>query len=242
MFHTTMYLSLAAASFFVLALGLTAFVAQAPSAGAWTSMQYQWVIHYSGDAFRNYDNTEGQPWSTHVDWPVRYLFRENAEVDDIKDMLDGCSGNGGPTINPCLGDDGGAKSHYYDDASGVYEDKDSGIKQGLTCEYWDYHMRVYANDVNDWNYNDDWGYWVVATVHRDYEDPGVFTWECTGDYESTESDESFWSARIAAVDTWDMLHTYPTASFWMMNNENGQMDASHYLESNGWGIAVEWAN
>ncbi len=52
-------------------------------------------------------------------------------------------------------------------------------------------MRFYAQSGEDRNYNPTYGYYVVATLHRDSEGIG-----CTNMYESFESDEDWWLDRI----------------------------------------------
>lgn len=100
-------------------------------------------------------------------------------------------------------------------------------------------MRFYANDVNDYNYNDDWGYWLVASNHRDYEFTGGWG-GCSSKYYSRETDEDFWNSRIITFNglqspSWSIN----TNTMALVNAETGRWaDTTHYVESNGYGSIV----
>jgi len=212
----------------------------APEARAWTSSNYAYIVHSGGDKFVNYDNTGNPGYSTTVDWPVRFLFRENAEIDKVKNRLDGC-GSDPAYASDQICSSGGAMHHRADDGSGEFYDQDSGKKRGSNCNSsnWDQHMRFYANPANDWNYNVDWGFWMVSSNHRDYEWTGGITF-CSSSYQSVESDETFWNSRVITFNglqspSWSIN----TNTLSMVNAETARWaDSNHYVESNGYGSII----
>jgi hypothetical protein len=155
-------------------------------------------LSVSSDTIYNWDFDSSSPSSTSVDWGVRFIFKSNAAIDYIKNRLDGVGSD--PYISPYLDDNGGQKYAYVDDGPEggidfVY-DNDSGIKEGPSCDVgWDWgHMRLYVRTSSDSNYNIQWGYYVIATNHRDFENGA-----CSPQYHSYESDESDWNGRLNAV-------------------------------------------
>ena len=126
-----------------------------------------------------------------MDWSMRFVFGDNAEIDKVKDHLDG-EGND-PSISPELDDSGSSKDAWvYDGINQTddYWDSDGGIKEGNNCDY-DRHMRFYAQSGEDRNYNSTWEYYIVASLH--YEDHG---WNCEDKFWSWELDEDWWIDRI----------------------------------------------
>ena len=133
-----------------------------------------------------------------MDWALRFVFGENAEIDKVKDRIDGEGGD--PTISPALDSSGSGKKAWVDDGTqqtGSSWDSDAGIKEGNNCGY-DDHMRFYAQSGEDRNYNVQWEYYIVASVH--HEDHG---WGCPDYFWSWELDEDWWVSRINSYLTAD---------------------------------------
>lgn len=194
----------------------------------------QFIVGSNGDFFYTWDFLSTNPFSyTNVDWGSRFFFIQNAEIDKVKNILDGI---GTPSISPTLGSSGGAMFAFLHDgpeqgASSNW-DQDSGIKQGLWCS-WDHHMRFYARTTTDRNYDVAVGYYIMGTNHRDYE-LGI----CTHTYTSYESDEDWWKSRIDANTSWI------TADSWYnFSNGNGNVASdigggNHSYASDGWPVTV----
>ncbi len=57
---------------------------------AWFASNLAQVSAGSGDWWYNYDFNSRSVYAANVDWPIRYLFVGYAEVDNVKDRIDGC--------------------------------------------------------------------------------------------------------------------------------------------------------
>ena len=194
-----------------------------------TDYVWNWDLIETGDDVANMDDK--------VDWRMRFVFKNNAEVDRVKHRLDGVGLD--PRINPSLPAKWGATQYaHIDDGhehSGSYWDGDAGIKNGALCR-WNYgHMRLYA--IEDQNYNPTLGYYVVASIHQDYEG-----FSCDNEFESFESDEDWWIDRIEdnlGEDTDYDWEVTDNATSWR-NNVIGKAPIGdvHTYESDGWGAEV----
>lgn len=180
--------------------------------------------------FRGYDETD----NTEVDWPARFLFRQNAEIDKVKNALDGCGGD--PTISPQVCNGGSAKHFIFWDAGYSLWDDDGGKKQSNSCTSGSQHIRLYANPANvspyDRNWNSVWGYYIFGTVHKDYE--GGSGGSCTTFY-SAEGEEGWWVQRILDnLGSWSQQSN----SYNWFNGDAGHWDLEdgywHWTQSNGW--------
>ena len=143
----------------VAAAGLT--VQLEAMAGYWDATNLDIVTRLE-DSMRNYDFTTQSVSSSNCDFPVTMLFKNGAEIDQVKNayVLHGW-------VLP-----GGSKNGRLNDGGRWVWDTDKGVKTiGWTrcC-----HMRLYA-DSDDHMYNTDWGYYIFGTTHYDYEegDPDV---------------------------------------------------------------------
>lgn len=228
----------------LMTLSVAHIVRPSRQAEAWTTQNFSWVFAPNSlDRFMNYDG--GNPgYSTNVDWPVRYLWKGNAEIDKVKDRIDGCGGD--PTLFDQRCSSGGPISlHMVVTGPGDFYDSDNGKKAGNSCS-WDQHMRLYADPGQDRNYNQTWGFYIVSTSHRDYEWLGT-SWFCSNTYTSTEGnttypDESeyYWNTRIIYINTF-VSDDYGilTNSQYLANPETYRWaDGSHLVESNGYGSII----
>lgn len=101
------------------------------------------VIAYAGDSWENYDFTSPTWDANGVDWPLRFVFYNNAEVDYVKNKIDGC--NGDPSISPTICNTLASAQYFwtYDtsDSGGnptswLGYDADSGLKQTIGCSWY----------------------------------------------------------------------------------------------------------
>ena len=227
-------LAVVSAAYLISAVTLNIFTA--PGTQAQETDTLGWIDSFEGDGFYNFDFKSSSAVSTNVDWPLRFIFNDNAEIDKVKDKIDGCGGD--PTISPEACSSGSIQGFYYDDgAQFPYTgwDGDGGKKQANYCLYGANHIRLYANDTVDRNYNSIWGYYIFGTVHLDYEGGG--TYNCT-EYYSTETQETWWRNRFSSSLGWD---TASSKSFY--NYDAGHWDEygghDHYTASSGYGSFVE---
>ncbi|MGH9614744.1 MAG: hypothetical protein ACRD4P_16880 [Bryobacteraceae bacterium] len=227
----------------IAAVALGAIIRSTTPVEAWTSNTYQWVTEpNSGQKFMNHDNTAEPGWSTNVDWPIRFLFRQNATVNKVKNRLDGCGSDPSYTVDQVCAKGGDMHEQFITNTN--FYDVDGGKKRGKSCASpLDEHMRFYAYAAGyDYNWNPTWGQWIVGSNHRDYEwvldDP--ISWSCSTQYQSVEVDEDWWNQRIITFNglispAWGIN----TNTLQMLNAEGPMWgDANHYVASNGWGSIV----
>ena len=193
---------------------------------------YVWNWDFNGKAL-NVDS---------VDWGMRFLFYNNADVDEVKDRLDGVSAD--PRITPFLNGTGWFQYAAMDDdpnINAIEWDRDSGIKDHPGCDWNWGHMRVYATGSGDRNFNTTWGYYVVATIHQDHEN----LYNCDDMYRSYESHEGQWISRIEdnlGSDSGYNWTVYDDGIFWD-NDVSGILEIGtgsehHWYQSDGWGVRV----
>jgi hypothetical protein len=171
---------------------------------------------------------------------MRYIFHNHADIDYIKHRLDG-DGND-PAITPELGDRGWFQYAYMDDSENESDfewDRDRGIKNNPGC-VWNYlHIRLYAVGSGDRNYNTNYGYYVVASSHRDHEGGG----NCQDRYTSYEEDEDWLIDRIEdhLGPSSDYNWTVQDPGLYWSNAVTGAPDIGegvHHYESNGRGVNI----
>ncbi len=205
-------------------LGFTWAQDRSQGASAWTAGGFFGLVSAgSADAWYNYDFKTQSAEASNVDWPIRYLFAADAEVDKVKNTIDGCGGD--PTINPCLGDHVVHEAKFRGRENGYwYWDGDGGRKQGLSCQL-DQHIRVYALSSTDRNWDPELGYYILGSVHKDYEGG-----ECDDLFYSAEGEQGWWDTRIAGISGWTV---HANISYWS-NFENARWaDSTHWVHSDG---------
>lgn len=216
-----------------LVLGFAQLASSAQPAHANTTTTLTWITAPGSDGFWNFDFRNTSVNANDVDWPLRFLFRQNAEIDKVKDALGGCAS---PIYLPFVCVTSGSQNHLQFNDNGYLQwDEDGGIKQGNTCAaVGSQHMRIYANPANvfpyDRNMNGTWGYYVFASVHKDYEGgSGGF---CT-QYFSAEGEEGWWIQRMLDNLPW----TQQSNSYNWVNADAGHWDLVgghwHWTQSNG---------
>jgi hypothetical protein len=131
------------------------------------------MVHVNNDQLRNYDFTSESVSASNVDWPVNLFFWNNANVAKVKLWI--------PIGDPMYG-------RYAESGGGFVWDSDRGSKSGecvgiSTSPTTVYHYRVYGR-MYDLNF----GYFVFATSHIDYNECGIpFVSKWTGKSEDAES-------------------------------------------------------
>ncbi len=185
----------------------------ASSARAWYTSNLTILSVYE-DSFRNYDFESTTVSAYNVDWPVNFVFFNNAEVDKVK------YGTGWTAW-------GSTMYGRLNDGYGWVWDGDRGGKGSWDCYGSSVnHFRTYA-DADDRLYNAAWGYWTFATTHRDYNECGG------GDKYSGNSEyaESLLANRAREVwgwfNVWEDIH-------WYHNYEPSRFVGSHWWWNNGY--------
>ena len=209
------------------------------------SDSYGTITLGSTDTIYNWDFNSSSVESDNVDWGLRFIFWDNAEVDYVKDRLDG-EGND-PEIDPELDSlKKGAKYAYVDDGpeEGLWSnfiDTDRGIKDWPGCEFNWGHMRVYARTETDKNYSAGWGYYVVASTHVDMETASD---DCIREYRSEEVDEDKWVDRIEdhlsdSPYNWDVDGYIDFGNESSLVNTAADDENEQWYQSNGYGRTVQ---
>ena len=200
-------------------------------------------ISFAGnDSVYNWDfRTSGGAVSNNVDWGMRFIFADDADVEYVRDRLDG-DGND-PSITPELGGVGSNMKARLKDGSYWLWNFDGGMKNYPGCVLNYGHMRIYARS-NDSMWNNDLGYYVVATLHRDKET--VKPWGCSKLYVGYESSENWWVSRIQSSDLTESPYNW-TIDSTELNWENAAdytdisapgSDVPHWYQSDGYGPIV----
>ena len=115
-----------------LSITLSGLMLDEAKAGASTAPagSYHLIALSGGDSVWNWDFRSGNAASTNVDWGMRFIFAENAEIDKVKDRLDGHRGD--LAIDPPLSSQGGWKYAWVDDST-----ERGGSNPRMTRTKWD---------------------------------------------------------------------------------------------------------
>ena len=145
----------------------------------------------------NWDYRTKSASRTNVDWGMRYLFKDNASVNHVKQRLNGDHNN--PNIVPRLSNfwgDGSTKHAHMKDGSRAGWASDGGIKDFPHCRWNSLHLRVYANGSGGRQYNQEYGYYVIASSHKDHESFWNRFRSCNNKYSSLEYHEDWLIDRV----------------------------------------------
>ncbi len=130
-----------------------------PAAQAWEASGDKFrVIEVGTDKFYNYDNTTKDnlpPQGDEVDNALTMVFIDNATSVKVRNKL---TSNGYP-------DSGGNMHERLNDEGSWAWDSDAGRKGSDTCD--NYHIRIYADPADGDSYTPAWGYYVLASTHKD---------------------------------------------------------------------------
>jgi len=222
--------------------------------------RFYWMTWYN-DYWYNWDFESQSAGRTNVDWPVNVIFTNNAWISKVKNAylnLRDAQGRQKWFQNKSTGGTcGGTMWMYLNDASpatGAHWDRDDGIKGGYLnpggykCVpgggEWSIHFRLYADNPdqggNDMmGYNTQWGYWVLASSHFDYDECN-YPWDpiCNPRHGWTETAEGWigndainiWGSGAVTWNAWGFLNDqgWPT----------GYYAGNHYVNNNGWATQV----
>lgn len=169
-------------------------------------------------------------YSREVDWPVTFIFRNDASINKVKQGL-GSSALGSDkldssgskmflslsdSLNQALqyGDHGSVEQHrWWDEDGGVKEVKCSGLPQTRSVTN---HIRLYADSRgstpgtrDDRLYNPYWGFYVLGTTHKDVLECNPFGGTWFGKSEAAENHiadlaKRVWGAGGVAEDGYNM--------------------------------------
>lgn len=189
------------------------------------------ILSVGNDRFYNYDHLGESAKRTNVDWPLTVVFINNATIDKTKSKVeswseefDGSSTNG---MHLLMSNNSGDTWKW---------DKDKGKKTpscpGTKLPGRDYspHYRVYAteNGGRESLYNTTWGYWNVASTHRDW-------YECGGNtrFEYPEAVENL------LINEVDEDTTVSRDKWWFYNQEPHREEGNHIWSGNGYASSVK---
>lgn len=123
------------------------------------------ILVVEDDEFMNYDYLSKSASGTNVDWPVTVLFIGNANIDRSKSYMDSWSNQFEYTSNQSM-------YLYMKDrfTDPMTWDVDNGKKTPLCPAPGQSspHYRMYGIGSAERLYNPYFGFWVMATTHRDY--------------------------------------------------------------------------
>jgi hypothetical protein len=206
-------------------MSLTFLSPSAPANAATAAAGNLVVLRMGNDRFLNYDFLSEHEARNNVDWTMTVIFYDNATIDRsksrVEDWGDDFDDNSSNSMHALL-------SNYYDDE--WRWDGDRGKKTpacpGTLLRGRDYspHYRVYSTENGDREslYNTTWGYWNVASTHRDW-------YECGGNdyYERPEAIENH---LIEEVDE----NTATRNDVWTFHNyEAFREEGNHLWTGNG---------
>jgi hypothetical protein len=189
----------------------------APSARAATSNNLTPIDMGYGDSIWNFDFTQVPGSYLHVDWAVSLLFYNNAEIDKVKNIVDGKYWMFGSTQHA-----------YMNDGSGGSYDGDAGKKTDTpSCLGSTRHFRIYAPSSTDRMYNPSFGYYVFATTHYDHHEL------CNAWFDDSEGTEH---------DLYNQFNGKGYASYydwgWFYNREQNRVESDHHWNNDGYATYV----
>lgn len=139
--------------------------------------------------------------ASQIDWAVHLVYTQNATVNKVKNQIrnnyigDSYNGPGSPKF-----------WEYYEQTANPPHpvvDSDSGISEGNCFQT---HVRFYASPITDsLGYDQDWGYYVIATAHRDKNhvsgcpNADQFGWSEGAAAEITSDDGSWFSSETITL-------------------------------------------
>lgn len=182
------------------------------------------------DRFRNWDYESERLSKCNIDWPVDFLFWNNAEVTKIKSAMEPL-GYGNDCPPNCV-----SPMHTkMDDGDGWVWDEDKGVKNSSgpdACVGDVEHVRLYAVDGDDRMYNLDWGYYVLGTAHIDHNEVCSGSWSGrseTAEHRIAEDLRGSECFPAVAEDWGDFYNDVTTHT----------ADDGHRLENDGYATAVD---
>lgn len=237
-------LVLAAAAYLLFAAIILGLDGRTTSASTVPQNKHHFVWMPGGDDYVfNWDYRSRSNVRTNVDWGMRFIYKENATIDKVKDKLDGKDNN--PSITPKLDARFGRPMHARiedDDYQHRDWDSDQGKKNNNHCGWNWGHSRFYSTGPSHYNQDDSLGHYIVATIHADLEKGGNL--ECEERFRSYESDERKWVDRIednlrGSPYNWSISGSFNWKNAMPTTDISGHgIDEEHSYQSNGYGRIV----
>lgn len=183
------------------------------------------ILAVDEDEFMNYDYLSKSASGSNVDWPVTVLFIGNASIDRAKSRMEDWSTQF----------EYGSNQSMYLPIKDVFTnpmtwDQDNGKKTpicpgpGISSP----HFRAYAVGANHRMYNAYWGYWVLATTHRDYN-------ECATGKRHAQSEQT----EDLLINEVDENTTVQRDIYNFANYERLRDEGNHRWENNGYASTVK---
>lgn len=198
----------------------------APTQASTAASLTQITVYPSGDSFYNYDFINHGAAYNNVDWGLDMLFWGGANITKVKSIYTGYP-------NYLLTAPSSSQmSAYINDGLGLTWDDDNGVKYPLCPSYQDTspHMRVYAIPGQDYNYNDSWGYYVLGSTHRDWQECWVGT-----QYGWSEDQEINFKSMAQAAGYTNTAHDFMSWN----NLQWSYWEGNHYWQVDGYASSVQ---
>jgi hypothetical protein len=171
------------------------------------------------DSIYNYDFASQSVSASNVDWAVSLLFRNNSEINKIKNILSGSYWIGGTVASPM---------NFYLNDTGSWEwDSDSGMKTDTpSCLGSTRHYRIYAPSSTDRFYNPTFGYYVFATTHQDHHEA------CDAWFDDSEGTEQDIANKMSGMG-YSVQYDYA----WFYNPESA-VQGDHHWNNDGYATYI----
>lgn len=189
-----------------------------PSAGKYNAASFALLGFAGNDGLYNYDFRSASAVASNTDWTANMMFRNNANINKVKGILE-----------PQFRNDGNIMNAYLKDDAAYTWDTDKGMKNpnGASCPS-DVHMRLYA-DSDDKMFNLTDGYYIFGTTHIDWLEG------C--------SSESFGYSEIAeesfAAQFRNRGYTVSEDCCFWFNSEAPRVEENHHWDNNGYTTIVD---
>jgi hypothetical protein len=190
---------------------------------------------YSGTGvyFFNYDFAHPTcERATNAEWPIQLLFTDNAYKRKIESQLDGLFKFGGIFASP--------EAARIDDGNGWFWGTDGGKKTlPFSIETHDDHYRLYAySNVGEHSYSMQLGFFVIGTIHRDYNEFAGATKASYGHSEEAEYDLDQYVAEQIEKKKLDW-EVFPFDEEYALGNKQNGEEGNHQWESSGFPTLFE---
>jgi hypothetical protein len=174
------------------------------------------------DLFYNYDFRSTTVSKFNVDWPVDFLYWNDATINSVKFGL----GFQGYTYN------GDSFWFSLNDGGGWLWDSDKGVKT-ILCPIIGtaVHTRLYAPSGQDYSFNLNWGFYVLGTAHYDHNECNVIG-KWSGKSENAEQ-----KIVSAAKRYWGDSNVHYD-HLWFFNPEPERTEGNHKWLNSGYASTV----
>jgi hypothetical protein len=177
---------------------------------------------FSGAPVKFYNYDFGTPTcarANNVEWPIDLLFTGNASINAIYADLNSPFRYGNPWTS--------TEYARINDGAGTFWARNAGRKtlaESVGSE--DDHYRVYAYSQR--NYTTGLGYFVIGSMHRDFNEGGGITNAHYGASEKAEKDLFQDANSLTGIYEWEVVYD----NYNMLNEQYGQQ-GNHGFENDG---------